>query len=159
SSRPCAARLSPTSRHPERTPPAGGSLATRALSSQNERAKRRVGVRLSRPCRGATGLASSRMNRTSRTSARDLPRDDTMQMNVDGQRVKTLRLRQSWSQELLAEKAGVSMRTIQRIEGGDVASLQSLRAVAAALGVPAASLAVLPADTDSSPPQADAAAT
>lgn len=82
-----------------------------------------------------------------------------MQMNVDGQRVKTLRLRQSWSQELLAEKAGVSMRTIQRIEGGDVASLQSLRAVAAALGVPAASLAVLPADTDSSPPQADAAAT
>ena len=46
-----------------------------------------------------------------------------MHMRVDGQRVKALRLQQSWSQELLAEQAGVSQRTIQRMEVGGAASL------------------------------------
>jgi transcriptional regulator with XRE-family HTH domain len=33
--------------------------------------------------------------------------------------VKQLRLQRAWSQEQLAELAGVSVRTIQRIENGD----------------------------------------
>src|SRR5690606_37210438 len=86
------------------------------------RAKLRVGVRLSHPGSGVTGLASARIERRVR-ARKTLLGTMPIQMNVDGQRVKTLRLQQSWSQELLAEKAGVSLRTIQRIEAGGVASL------------------------------------
>ncbi len=39
-------------------------------------------------------------------------------MNSNNQ-VKQLRLQRAWSQEQLAEMAGLSVRTIQRIENGD----------------------------------------
>ena len=38
--------------------------------------------------------------------------------------VKQLRLQRAWSQEQLAELAGVSVRTIQRIENGDRPGLE-----------------------------------
>lgn len=41
------------------------------------------------------------------------------------------RLQQGWSQENLAEQAGLSVRTIQRIEAGHAASLESLKCLAA----------------------------
>lgn len=44
--------------------------------------------------------------------------------------VKRLREKQHWSQEQLATMAGLSTRTIQRIESGNKASIESLKALA-----------------------------
>jgi len=45
--------------------------------------------------------------------------------------VKKLRLQKCWSQEQVSEFSGLSVRTIQRIERGHQASLESLKALAA----------------------------
>jgi len=45
--------------------------------------------------------------------------------------VRKMRLERGWSQEQLAELAGVSVRTIQRVERGRTASLESLKCLAA----------------------------
>jgi transcriptional regulator with XRE-family HTH domain len=58
-----------------------------------------------------------------------------MDMSVDREFVRRLRLDKSWSQEKLAEEAGVSLRTVQRVEADGVASHRSCRAIAKALGV------------------------
>jgi transcriptional regulator with XRE-family HTH domain len=58
-----------------------------------------------------------------------------MDMSVDRQFVRRLRLDKSWSQEKLADEAGVSLRTVQRVEADGVASHRSCRAIAKALGV------------------------
>lgn len=78
-----------------------------------------------------------------------------MDMSVDRELVRRLRLNKSWSQEKLAEEAGVSLRTVQRIEADGAASHQSCRAIAKALGVPPADLRQAAA---SMPPQAEQAA-
>lgn len=49
--------------------------------------------------------------------------------------IQKLRLQRGWSQEQLAELSGLSTRTIQRIERGQGASVESLKAVGAAFGV------------------------
>lgn len=54
--------------------------------------------------------------------------------------IKTLRLARAWSQEQLAELASLSVRTVQRIENGERASLETLSAIAAAFGVNVADL-------------------
>lgn len=45
--------------------------------------------------------------------------------------IRNLRIERGWSQEQLAEISGVSTRTIQRIERGGKASLESLKCLAA----------------------------
>ncbi|ALR77864.1 helix-turn-helix domain-containing protein [[Enterobacter] lignolyticus] len=45
------------------------------------------------------------------------------------------RLARAWSQEQLAEMAGLSTRTVQRIENGEQASLETLSALAAVFEV------------------------
>ncbi|OAN49108.1 hypothetical protein A6A04_03025 [Paramagnetospirillum marisnigri] len=55
----------------------------------------------------------------------------TVQTTAD--RIRSLRLDRAWSQEQLAEIAGLSARTVQRIEQGQTASLETLKALAAAL--------------------------
>ena len=45
--------------------------------------------------------------------------------------IKQRRLDKGWSQEELARHAGLSTRTIQRIEGGQKAGLESLKCLAA----------------------------
>lgn len=50
-------------------------------------------------------------------------------------KIKELRAASHQSQEQLAEKAQVSVRTIQRLEAGDDASISTLNLVAGALGV------------------------
>ncbi|XBS69658.1 helix-turn-helix domain-containing protein [Acerihabitans sp. KWT182] len=47
-------------------------------------------------------------------------------------RIKALRLGKAWSQEQLAELSSLSVRTIQRIENGEQASLETLAAIASA---------------------------
>lgn len=49
--------------------------------------------------------------------------------------IPDLRKRKSWTQEKLADKSGLSVRTIQRIEAGEDASLETIRSIAQALGV------------------------
>lgn len=49
--------------------------------------------------------------------------------------VKKLRERKNWSQEQLAIMCGLSTRTIQRIESGNNASLESLKSLAAVFEV------------------------
>ena len=45
--------------------------------------------------------------------------------------IKKLRLERHWSQDQLAEMSGLSIRTIQRIENGENAGLESLKSLAA----------------------------
>lgn len=54
--------------------------------------------------------------------------------------VRERRLARAWSQEQLAELASLNVRTIQRIENGGQASLDTLGAIAAAFGVTVAEL-------------------
>ena len=65
-------------------------------------------------------------------------------MKVDGELVRRLREEKSWSQEHLATVAGVSHRTIQRVESDGTASLETRMALASALSVPAANLGPKP---------------
>jgi transcriptional regulator with XRE-family HTH domain len=44
--------------------------------------------------------------------------------------IQKLRLQRGWSQEQLAELSGLSVRTIQRLERGQTASTESLKAIA-----------------------------
>jgi DNA-binding XRE family transcriptional regulator len=58
-----------------------------------------------------------------------------MNVKVNGQLIRELRIRQSYSQEKLAEVIGVNLRTIQRIETTGVASLSTRGALSKAFGV------------------------
>ena len=49
--------------------------------------------------------------------------------------IRKLRLQRGWSQDQLAEFSGLSVRTIQRLERGSVASLESLKALASVFDV------------------------
>lgn len=55
-------------------------------------------------------------------------------------RIVQLRLEHGWTQEKLATQSGVGVRTIQRLESGNDASLETLTLVADALKVPAREL-------------------
>ena len=54
--------------------------------------------------------------------------------------IQKLRLQRGWSQEQLAELSGLSTRTIQRIERGQQASVESLKALAAVFEIELAQL-------------------
>jgi transcriptional regulator with XRE-family HTH domain len=54
--------------------------------------------------------------------------------------LRKLRLRRAWSQETLAQLSGLSVRTIQRLERGQSAGLESLQALASALEVDVSTL-------------------
>ncbi|MFT4925164.1 MAG: transcriptional regulator with XRE-family HTH domain [Phenylobacterium sp.] len=56
-------------------------------------------------------------------------------MKINADLVTDLRIQKCWSQDELAIAAGLNMRTIQRIEKEALASLQSKKALAAALAV------------------------
>ena len=55
-------------------------------------------------------------------------------------RIKLERQKRSWTQEQLAERARLSPRTVQRIECGAEASMETLRLIAEAFGLSAESL-------------------
>ena len=56
-------------------------------------------------------------------------------MKINRSLIQALRKERSWSQDQLAAAAGLNLRTVQRIERSGDASLQSRRALAAALNV------------------------
>ena len=61
-------------------------------------------------------------------------------MKIDPQIVKQLRDTKGWSQEHLAEVAGLSLRTVQRVEAEGSASAETKMALASALGIKAEEL-------------------
>jgi transcriptional regulator with XRE-family HTH domain len=65
-------------------------------------------------------------------------------MKVNTYQIMDLRKHRSWSQDELAMAAGLNLRTIQRIENEGTASLESLKALAAALEVNLDSLKSMP---------------
>ena len=65
-----------------------------------------------------------------------------MAFKADAQKIKRWREERHWSQEHLAELAGIGSRTIQRIENGENASQDSIIALAAAFNVDAIALCV-----------------
>src|ERR1044072_4756219 len=54
--------------------------------------------------------------------------------------IRKLRLQRGWTQDRLAEFAGLSVRSVQRIERGARPSLESLKSLAAVLEVDVATL-------------------
>lgn len=67
-----------------------------------------------------------------------------MQFNADAAKIKRWRNERHWSQDHLAELAGIGLRTIQRIENGESASRESMTALAAAFDVDVMALSVDP---------------
>lgn len=76
-------------------------------------------------------------------------------MKIDPARIRQLREQRAWSQEQLAEIAGINVRTLQRVESSGGGSLETRMALASALEVTPAELAEpVPGKTA---PQADQA--
>ena len=63
-----------------------------------------------------------------------------MEMQIDSSKVRAERERRAWSQEQLAEVAGVSLRTVQRVETSGSAAFETAKALAAVFEVEVASL-------------------
>lgn len=67
-----------------------------------------------------------------------------MAFKADAAKIRRWREERHWSQEHMAELAGIGLRTVQRIENGEQASRDSLTALAAAFQVDALALCVDP---------------
>ncbi len=67
-----------------------------------------------------------------------------MAFKADAAKLKRWREERHWSQEHLSDLAGIGLRTLQRIENGDQASGESLKALAAAYNVDVSVLAIDP---------------
>lgn len=67
-----------------------------------------------------------------------------MSFKTDTAKIKRWREERHWSQEHLADLAGVGLRTIQRIENGEQASRESLKALASAYQVEVSALYIDP---------------
>ncbi len=65
-----------------------------------------------------------------------------MQISPDSVKIRRWREERCWSQEHLADAAGIGLRTVQRIENGGQASRESVMALAAAFGVDVIALTV-----------------
>jgi len=55
--------------------------------------------------------------------------------DMNQSKIRQLRISRAWSQEQLAELSSLSVRTVQRIENGEQASLETLGAIAAAFDI------------------------
>lgn len=56
-----------------------------------------------------------------------------MQMQVNAKKIKKIREQKCWSQLQMSEMAGVSLRTLQRVEAKSVASQETIKSIAAVL--------------------------
>jgi transcriptional regulator with XRE-family HTH domain len=77
-----------------------------------------------------------------------------MDMIINASLIRNERLKRAWSQEHLAQVSGLGLRTVQRIESGAPASLETVKALAAVLELPVSTLIenTLPAKTPSLSP-------
>lgn len=58
-----------------------------------------------------------------------------MKMQVNALKIKQLREQRCWSQLQLSEMAGISLRTLQRVEAKSVASQETVKSIAAVLEI------------------------
>ena len=65
-----------------------------------------------------------------------------MQFDTDAAKIRRWREERHWSQEHLADLAGIGLRTVQRIEKGEQTSGETLKALAAAFNVDVMALTV-----------------
>lgn len=65
-----------------------------------------------------------------------------MQFDTDAAKIRRWREERHWSQEHLADLAGIGLRTVQRVEKGEQASGETLKALAAAFNVDVMALTV-----------------
>jgi len=65
-----------------------------------------------------------------------------MEHSVNGEKIKQLRINNSWSQEKLSVASGLSLRTIQRVENEGVCSLETRQAIAATFQVKSSALSL-----------------
>ena len=56
-----------------------------------------------------------------------------MQMQVNAKKIKQMREQKCWSQLQMSEMAGISLRTLQRVEAKSVASQETIKSIAAVL--------------------------
>lgn len=63
-----------------------------------------------------------------------------MKIILDGAKIKRWREDRAWSQEHLADVAGIGLRTVQRIENGEKASRETVMALASSFNVDALAL-------------------
>jgi uncharacterized membrane protein YhaH (DUF805 family)/DNA-binding Xre family transcriptional regulator len=75
-------------------------------------------------------------------------------MKIDSNLLKKLRATHNWSQEQLSEVSGLSLRTIQRLENGGTASIESIRALAAAFDIDPSELILSEKDQPMTPLEA-----
>ncbi len=75
-------------------------------------------------------------------------------MKINSSLLKTLRAEKNWSQEQLAEACMLSLRTIQRLENGGNASIESVRALAAVFDIAPGELIISEKDEAMTPLQA-----
>jgi len=72
-------------------------------------------------------------------------------MKIHADLLKKLRTAKNWSQEQLSEASGLSLRTIQRLENGGNASIESVRALTAAFEVDSNELILIENDEPMTP--------
>lgn len=72
-----------------------------------------------------------------------------MQMQINSLKIKQLRENKCWSQQQLSDMAGISLRTLQRVESKSVASQETVKCLAAVFEVELDSL--LPQQDDNHP--------
>ncbi len=70
------------------------------------------------------------------------------EMKIDRHMIRNLRELRGWSQEQLAEAAGLGVRTVQRVESEGRASAETRTCLAAAFNVPQTALAATPSVTE-----------
>ncbi|HTR00456.1 MAG TPA: helix-turn-helix transcriptional regulator [Candidatus Acidoferrum sp.] len=63
-------------------------------------------------------------------------------MQINAELIRSERLKRAWSQEQLAQVAGLGVRTVQRMESGGSASLETVKSLAAVLELPAEALLI-----------------
>ena len=63
-----------------------------------------------------------------------------MDLEIDAEKIRSLRSKKAWSQEHLAHVAGIGRRTIQRVENTGAASFETAQAIASALDLDVADL-------------------
>lgn len=74
-----------------------------------------------------------------------------MYMQINSKKVKQLREQKCWSQQQLADMAGLSLRTLQRIESKSVASPESVKCLAAVFEIDLESLMPIPQHKEAVP--------
>lgn len=74
-------------------------------------------------------------------------------MKLSSSAIRQSRIARGWSQEQLAIAAGLSLRTVQRVESEGMAALSTAASLAATFGVPLAQLQEVPAPSQPQKPE------